>query len=105
MSKALQLTGGPEVAETAHFVDFMDKFFDSLNVSNYTHGIHKRKAFQLPYLSAKDKRLEVCLNVRRTLFTYSSLYMHYLHVSRSMYYCTCTMYYCAVVGKRLSALP
>lgn len=78
VSKALQLTGGPEVAETAHFVDYMDKFFDSLNVSNYTNGIHKRKAFQLPYLSAKDKRLEVCLNVTRTPFTYSSLYMHYL---------------------------
>ncbi len=60
MSKALNLTGGPEVAETARFVDLMDKFFDALNVSNYTNGIKKRKEFQLPYLSAEDKRLEVC---------------------------------------------
>ncbi len=50
MSKALQLTGGPEVAET---VNLMDKFFDALNVSNYTNGdekagMKKRKEFQLP---------------------------------------------------------
>ncbi len=52
MSKALQLTGGPEVAETARFVNLMDKFFDALNVSNYTNGDEKagmknRKEFQL----------------------------------------------------------
>ncbi len=59
VSKALKLTGGPEVAETVRFVEFMDNFFDSLNVSNYKQGIKKRKMFQLPYTSGKDKRLEV----------------------------------------------
>ena len=63
VSKALQLTGGPEVAETVHFVSLMDKFFDALNVSNYTHGVHKRKPFQLPYLSGNDKRLEVYVHI------------------------------------------
>ena len=38
----------------------MDKFFDVLNVSNYTDGIHKRKEFKQPYRSAEDFRLKVC---------------------------------------------
>ncbi len=37
----------------------MDQFFDALNVHNYTHGIHARKEFQMPYVSAKSKRLKV----------------------------------------------
>ncbi len=59
VSKALELTGGPDVAETVKFVDYMDKFFDAVNVSNYVEGVHKKKSFRLPYTSAKDMRLEV----------------------------------------------
>ncbi len=59
VSKALELTGGNEASETARFVHIMDQFFDALNVHNYTHGIHARKQFQMPYVSAKDKRLKV----------------------------------------------
>ena len=59
MSKALQLTGGDEASETAHFASMMDKFFDALNVHNYTHGIHSRKKFQMPYTSEDDMRLKV----------------------------------------------
>ena len=67
VSKALQLTGGSKVEETAQFVLMMDKFLDSLNVSNFTHGIHSRKPFQLPYRSGSDHRLKVniaCLLLR-----------------------------------------
>ena len=61
VSKALVLTGGSPVEETAKFVDLMDKFFDCLNVHNYSHGFRARKPFQLPYRSGKDKRLQVVL--------------------------------------------
>ena len=43
VSKAVFLTGGEEATETATFVAMVDKFFDCLNVHNYTHGIHSRK--------------------------------------------------------------
>ena len=59
MSKAIHLTGGEEASETAHFIAMVDKFFDSLNVHSYVHGIHKRKFFQIPYTSAADSRLKV----------------------------------------------
>ena len=45
VSKGLKLTGGEEASETAHFVGMVDKFFDTLNVRNYTHGIYSRKRF------------------------------------------------------------
>ena len=59
VSKVLKLIGGDEASETAHFADMMDKFFDTLNVHNYEHGVHTRKQFQVPFISAKDKRLKV----------------------------------------------
>ncbi len=59
VSNALKLLGGEEASETANFVEMMDKFFDALNVHNYTHGLHARKQFQMPYISVKDKRLKV----------------------------------------------
>ena len=36
VGKALLMTGQDEVTETAHFVMMMDKYFDCLNVHNYT---------------------------------------------------------------------
>ncbi len=59
MSKALKLTGGEEVSETVKFTEMMDKFFDALNVHNYTHGLYSRKAFQMPYVNKEDFRLKV----------------------------------------------
>ena len=59
VSKALHLTGGEETSETARFVGMVDKFFDCLNVHNYTHGRHSRKENQFPYTSAEDSRREV----------------------------------------------
>ena len=39
VSKALKLTKGSSVHETAKFAEYMDKVFDALNVSNFTKGI------------------------------------------------------------------
>ena len=41
------------------FTATFDKFFDALNVSNFTVGVHQRKPFQLPYRSKDDFRLKV----------------------------------------------
>ena len=60
VSKALELTGGEEASETARFVGMVDKFFDALNVHNYTHGVHSRKRFQMPYTTGRDMCLRVC---------------------------------------------
>ena len=38
VSKALLLTGGDEVTETANFVSLIDRFFDCFNVSNFNSG-------------------------------------------------------------------
>ena len=59
VSKALALTRDPEVEETARFVGVFDKFFDCLNVADFTSGMKKRKVFQQPYRSSQDFRLEV----------------------------------------------
>ena len=58
MAAALRLTGDPEVEETANFADMMDKFFDCMNVHNFTSGKHKRKPFQDPF-RPNDFRLQV----------------------------------------------
>ncbi len=59
VSKALKLTGGPEVVEIAKFVEYMDKFFDALNVSNYSEGIKAEKKFSIVI---EDERIEVSFN-------------------------------------------
>ena len=59
VSKALTLTGGDAVSETAKFVDMFDKFFDCVNVSNFNSAKLQRKPFKQPYRSAKDFRLKV----------------------------------------------
>lgn len=61
VSKALKLTGGKEAYETAYFIEKIDKFFDSLNVSSYTAGKLHRKPFQQPYRSGDDFRLSVSI--------------------------------------------
>ena len=57
VSKALQLTGGDEATETAHFASMIDKLFDSLNVHSYVLRIHSRKKLQMPYTSGDDMHL------------------------------------------------
>ena len=57
--KALRLTGGEDVEETANFVEMFDKFLDCMNVTSFSAGKLKRSAFKSPYKSAKDFRLKV----------------------------------------------
>ena len=40
------------------FIEYFDKFFDCLNVDNYTSGRRQRKEFREPYTSQHDSRLE-----------------------------------------------
>ena len=61
VANALERTGGNEVSETVKFVRNMDRFFDCLNVSNFTTGYHKRKVYQNPYTSKNDFRLKVII--------------------------------------------
>ena len=60
MSKALIQTGGCEAKETSRFVSMFDKFFDCVNVSNFTNGTRNRKQFQYPYRHSDDPRVKVC---------------------------------------------
>lgn len=56
VAKALKLMGGSDAEETATFYDMFDKFFDVLNVSNYTEGVRHQKVFKLPYTHPDDFR-------------------------------------------------
>ena len=46
--------------ETSRFAGIFDKFFDALNVSNFSNGAKRRKQFSHPYHSGDDEHLEVC---------------------------------------------
>ena len=52
-------SGDEEITETIKFVDYFDKFFDSLNVNNFWTGMQKKKAFKQPYTSGKDFQMKV----------------------------------------------
>ena len=56
------MTGMTEVQGTAEFVLMFDKFFDALNVSNFTNGTRYKKDFLHPYRHKEDKRLNVSLS-------------------------------------------
>ena len=56
---ALTLRGGQEAEETARSLLMMDKFFDCVNVHNFTHGIRALKPFQQPYWGVDDQRVKV----------------------------------------------
>lgn len=53
------VTGGQEVEETAKFTLMMDKFFDCLNVTNFTNASRYRKPYLQPYRSDDDERMKV----------------------------------------------
>ena len=69
---ALRLTRDSEAEEFAHFAEMMDKFFDYLNVHNYTQGYHKHKAFQNLCRSLNGLRLKVHI-INACIFFYSAL--------------------------------
>ena len=48
-----------ESSETAKFIDYMDKFFDLMNVRNYSDCYMQLKQFKAPYRLAKGLILEV----------------------------------------------
>ena len=56
---AMLLDNDPETVETLQFVCMFDRFFDCLNVCNFTNGKLNRKIFQQPYRSSNDFRLKV----------------------------------------------
>ena len=58
VSKALRLTGGEEAAETALFIEMVDKMFNCFNISSLSKGKLKCKAFVQPYRSSNDFRLK-----------------------------------------------
>ena len=58
----MKLTGGEDARATADFIDYIDKFFDSLNVDNLNEGTRTRKKFQEPYYFKDDFRLKVKLH-------------------------------------------
>ena len=59
VSHALYFSGDSEAFETAYFVDKIDKFFDTLNVSSFSAGKHNRKPFQDPIRGPSDFRMKV----------------------------------------------
>ena len=71
VSTVLMQTGGREAVETSKFVSLMDKFFDILNVSNFTSGTRNRKRFQHPFRNLHDFRL----SVKYLIFTNSVFYL------------------------------
>jgi len=54
---------GTEMEATAKFVKIVDRFFDCLNVGNYTDGKFSRNPFKQPYRGANDFRLKVCYSM------------------------------------------
>ena len=70
VGKALQLTRITEMQGTAEFVLMFDKFFDLLNVSNFTNGTRYNKEFQHPYRHKEDKRLNVSFICVQSMHTY-----------------------------------
>ena len=59
VSKALKLANKTCAEETSKFIEYMDKFFDPLNVSNFTGGKTSRKPFQNPYCYDADFHITV----------------------------------------------
>lgn len=86
VSKALTFTFGEEARETAKFVDLMDKFFDSFNVSSFDQGRKARKPFQKPYHKAKSEDEDFRLQVHKaiedmklcTIFPFVSFFGNFL---------------------------
>ena len=55
VAKGIQVTHGPDAAET---VNFIDKFFDCFNVSSYQNERCSRRPFQEAYRLANDFKLK-----------------------------------------------
>lgn len=78
VSKALLKVCGEKAYETATFVSLMDKFFDTLNVHNYSGGSKALKPFQAPFRSPDDFRIKVCNTILSTCMSLICIF----HVKR-----------------------
>lgn len=63
VSDALEFIGDKDTEETAKFIKMIDKFFDTLNVTNLISGKHKKKPFQSLYIPSKDGSKDFRLKV------------------------------------------
>ena len=59
VAKGVKFFFGDEARETAVFLEKFDKFFDAVNVTNYTSSIKALKPFKMPYRYSGDFRLKV----------------------------------------------
>ena len=58
--KALYFSDDEDSFETAYFID---KIFDTVNVSSFNKGKHKRKPFCEPFRSPNDFRMKVMISL------------------------------------------
>lgn len=68
VSTALLTFGPPESISTAKYCDFFVKFFDCMNVRNFTESSSKIKPFLAPYYSQNDGRFTWLTNVFLNFF-------------------------------------
>jgi len=94
VSKALKVTGGTEAAETAKFIEMVNKIFDCLNVFLLSKGRLKSKPFIQLYQSSNDFRLKV--NNFCNIFVYSCVYVNSFYM---MNYC-----FISKIGRRVPRL-
>ena len=66
VATALRVFFSNEAAATADFIDKFDKFFDLMNVTNYTKCYTSLKDFKRPYHWANDFRVQVTFNIITT---------------------------------------
>ena len=59
---AMMLVLGDEASETSLFASMFNRFFDMLNVSNFTNGTRYRNPDLYPYRHGNDHRLRWVLN-------------------------------------------
>ena len=69
VSIALNSFGPHDAAGTALYCEMFDKFFDCLNVRNFTEHITKQKPFLKPYSSINDERFDWLLDMFLPYFT------------------------------------
>lgn len=64
----------PDTAETQHFVEIFNKFFDLLNIQSPMESIRTRNTNKEPYKSPNDDRLKV-----RIQFLIVLCFIHFLN--------------------------
>ena len=83
MSDALSVFDGPEAEEIAIFIDMFDKWFDTMNVCNFTDGQYQCKSFKKPYSSSdtgeEDFRLKVRILSTHAKYKYLNNYAYLLY--------------------------